>query len=396
MFANRSIVIMIRFNTVVGAVAEGDSYLGRPRLVCNVWKLVAAGEHLLMAAPRRVGKTSFMRDVEREPEPGFHPVYLIVESARDEKDLFRKLYAKAIEMVSTKVELTRKLGALWKRLSVEVTTDGLKLTAADADSYNDLLILLKGLPAKEHFVFLVDEFSQAVENIRKIHGAEAAVGLLHKMRELRQDPDVVKRVSFVFAGSVGLEQIVGKLNASHAINDVLAFDMPPFTPKEAHALLERILDGSGADMPMPVREHLLEKLVWLIPFFIQVVMNEVEEILNEEEGTTVTKKLVDHAFTKALAKRNYYDHWHQRLSILFDTLERRYAKEVLNLCSAGKPVAMDKVHDIGTTKHKLPDTYMDIVRSLIHDGYLVRDGDARALRFASPLLMRWWAQTIAP
>jgi hypothetical protein len=80
-------------------------------------------------------------------------------------------------------------------------------------------------------------------------------------------------------------------------------------------------------------------------------MNEVEELLNEEEATVVTKKVLDQAFTKALAKRNYYDHWNQRLSILFDTAERRFAKEVLNLCSAGKPLAVDKVHDIGANKH---------------------------------------------
>jgi hypothetical protein len=387
---------MVRFNTVVGAVAEGDSYLGRPRLVRKFWKHVANGEHLLIAAPRRVGKTSFMREVENSPEPGFHPIYLIVESVVEEKDLFRKLYAKAIDLVSTKADLSMKLGSLLKRLKVEIGPDGPKLSATDPDGFNDLLILLKGLPAKEHFVFLVDEFSQAVENVRKKHGPEAAVALLHKMRELRQDPDVVRRVSFVFAGSVGLEQIVGKLNSSHAINDVLAFDMPPFTAKEADQLIERILEGSGAEMPQAVREHLQEKLVWLIPFFIQVLMNEVEDILNEEQRATVTKKVVDQAFTKALAKRNYYDHWHQRLSILFDTTERRFAKELLNACSTGRPVAMDTAHDLGANKHKLPDTYMDVVRSLIHDGYLVRDSDTRTLRFASPLLMRWWAQTIAP
>jgi len=370
--------------------------LGRPRLVRKFWKHVAAGEHLLMAAPRRVGKTSFMRDVEEHTEPGFHPIYLIVESVGEEKELFRKLYAKAIEMVSEKVELGTKLGSLLKRLKVDFGPDGVKLSAADPDGFNDLLTLLKGLPAKEHFVFLVDEFSQAVENVRKRHGAEAAVALLHKMRELRQDPQVVKHVSFVFAGSVGLEQIVGKLNSSHAINDLLPFDLPPFTAKEAHELIDRILQGSGVEMPDNVREHLLNKLVWLIPFFIQVVMNEVEELLNDEDTRSMTRKVIDQAFTKALGKRNYYDHWHQRLSILFDTAERRFAKELLNLCSGAKPLAMDKVHDLGTTKHKLPDSYMDVVRSLLHDGYLVRGTDARTLRFASPLLMHWWAQTIAP
>ena len=387
---------MIHFNTVVGAVAQGDGYLGRPRLVRKFWKHVAAGEHLLMAAPRRVGKTSFMRDVASQAEPGFYPIYLIVESVPEERELFRKLYARALEMVSSKTELGAKLSALWKRLKVDVTTEGLKITAADRDGFDDLLTLLKGLPAKEHFVFLVDEFSQAVENVRKKHGAEAATTLLHKMRELRQDPDVVKRVSFVFAGSVGLEQIVGKLNSSHAINDLLPFDLPPFTAKEAHELIDRILQGSGVEMPDNVREHLLNKLVWLIPFFIQVVMNEVEELLNDEDTRSMTKKVIDQAFTKALGKRNYYDHWYQRLSILFDTAERRFAKELLNLCSGAKPLAMDKVHDLGASKHKLPDSYMDVVRSLLHDGYLVRDTDARTLRFASPLLMHWWAQTIAP
>lgn len=387
---------MIHFNTKVGAPVRGDDHYRRPHLIRKFWKRVAAGEHVLIAAPRRVGKTSLVFDLCDNPEPGFHPIFLSTEAVSNERDLFKKLYDAAMGMISGKEALGKSLASLFKRLKIERSLDGTySLSASRNDGYEDLLSLLRGLPKGEHFVFMVDEFSQAVENIRKRQGDEAARDFLHKMRELRQDPEVQQRASFVYAGSIGLEQIVGRLNCAGTINDLVAFDLPPFTEKEAKALIERIISGNEVTFKSEVRQYLLDKLVWLIPYFIQVVMDEVEGILNEDETDTVTKAMIDQAMINAQGHRNYYDHWHQRLSILFAPKERRFAKEILDRCSTGKPLAMDEVADLGLNKHKLPEQYSDVIRSLIHDGYVWRDAVRNTLRFNSPLLMSWWANHIA-
>ncbi len=50
--------------TITGSPAEGKFYLRRQHINDHFWEQVAKGEHILITAPRRVGKSSIMRDLE--------------------------------------------------------------------------------------------------------------------------------------------------------------------------------------------------------------------------------------------------------------------------------------------------------------------------------------------
>ena len=52
---------------VTGAPVVGDDLYGREAEIERLWTALDRGDSLLMLAPRRVGKTSLMRELERDP-----------------------------------------------------------------------------------------------------------------------------------------------------------------------------------------------------------------------------------------------------------------------------------------------------------------------------------------
>ena len=70
---------------VVGAPVSGDNLFGRENELNHIWERLENGDHVLMTAPRRVGKTSLMMELKRQPQPGWTVVYVDVEAREDAK-----------------------------------------------------------------------------------------------------------------------------------------------------------------------------------------------------------------------------------------------------------------------------------------------------------------------
>ena len=52
---------------VIGQAVVGDDLYGRDYELARLRETLAQGEHILMLAPRRVGKTSLMLELRRAP-----------------------------------------------------------------------------------------------------------------------------------------------------------------------------------------------------------------------------------------------------------------------------------------------------------------------------------------
>ncbi len=64
---------------VTGQTVVGDDLFGREYELGQLWEKLDIGEHLLMLAPRRVGKTSLMMELRRDPRPNWDVVYVDLE-----------------------------------------------------------------------------------------------------------------------------------------------------------------------------------------------------------------------------------------------------------------------------------------------------------------------------
>jgi uncharacterized protein len=81
-----------------GSPAEGeDKYFPRPKITEKIWRKIETGEHLQLTAPRRVGKTSILKQLARQPRTGYIVKYIIVQSVDRENEFYKLLFNELVE-----------------------------------------------------------------------------------------------------------------------------------------------------------------------------------------------------------------------------------------------------------------------------------------------------------
>lgn len=379
---------------IIGPAAEGDFYFDRPKLDKMFWKKMRENHNVSIVAPRRVGKTSFMMNVLNKNEAGYKCIYLITESINNSNEFFKKIYKTLITQLNTIKKFKIFFETLFTRLDIKsISATEIEFGKPDIDYFSEILILcreLKDFPQK--IVLLIDEFSQTVENIITDAGRDAASNFLHQCRELRQDPEIKSRISFCYTGSIGLENLVLSIDEPRAISDLGNFIIPPLSDSEGISLINQILDGDDYEYPDNDKQYFLQKLKWLIPYFIHVVMSEIETICIEAGKKKITHEVIDHAFERGLHNRSYFEHWLVRLRSIFKGNDFSCAKEILNIAAKKDGIDNYELHNT-ITKFDISDSAV-IINTLTHDGYLIREETISKYRFNSPLLQAWWLSNI--
>ena len=291
-------------NTIIGQVATGNNFFPRVNIINNIWEKINTGSNILLVAPRRVGKTSILYNLVDNPHSAHIVIYFTSESINNENEFYRKLYnhisdaLAGIDKYRTKIQTIAK--DLLSRIEA-IGKDGITIGGSKITYYD----VLKDLLIKNDFegmriVVLVDEFSQTVENIIQDEGERAAIHFLESKREIRQLKGIQNRVQFVYAGSIGLENIVSRINSINTINDLSSVSVTPLTKEESRQFIKKILDDSQVKIPADAFDYLAEKVEWLIPFYFQLILDEAYKILTEEKSLTMTKTTIDKAIENSL------------------------------------------------------------------------------------------------
>lgn len=398
----------MKLRITTGSPADGDEkYFARPTITERIWRKIENGEHLQLTAPRRVGKTSILKHMVRQPRKGYRVKYIIVQSVDQENEFYKLLFN---ELVEDK-EIFGQLEGYFRQASTvvkdyinrikaigtnEVTFDH----SASLDYEAELKRLIRAIDAGcDKIILEVDEFPHAVENILKID-ARAGIHFLQSTREFRQDDRLSSKVQFVFTGSIGLGNIVKKIGQSNLIMDLAPVPIPPLSAEEATTLIRDLVQGlkdfHNIDLPLPETciAYLLEKIDWLIPYYIQIVIDELCDI--HEEGIPIDREAVDEALLRIIKNKykhdNYFDHWKSRLKSAFDDLAQyNLARELLNQLSMNQKVDGAVFHDLGVKHGVLEPQYVKGV--LEYDGY-INEHEGR-FRFNSPILKAWWYKNVA-
>jgi hypothetical protein len=386
--------------TIIGQVATGENYFPRSSKTDQIWNKLDSGSHLLLVAPRRVGKSSILFNLLDNPKPGYIVVYYTSESVNSINEFYKKLFNKIIEKVSGVQKYKKKVAGIAKDLlsrieSISVLEGGLKI----GESKIHYLELLNDLLADidlgtDRLVVLIDEFSVTVENIIEDSDKRTAINFLQTKREIRQAPQLSKKIQFIYAGSIGLENVVGLLDSTSLIGDLCPVTIEPLTKQEAEELTKKIIDNSPYSFENDVYDYFLENIEWYIPFFFQVLLDEINSILVEKDKKIISKDLIDIAVTKALKKGNLFDHWLERLRKAYKGKEFTFVKELLNAMSGKIFFQSTEIHDLAVG-YKLEKTYKDLLKVLKYDGYINNDNDPQIYRFNSKLLKEWWYRNVA-
>ena len=384
--------------TIIGQAVRGTDFYLRPKIIKDLIIHLEKGNHILLAAPRRIGKTSIMFYLMDNPQPNYLIKYLITQSVNNENEYYKRIYKKVIEILKGSRSLwtqTKKL-IKSKRIS-SITIEGVTIDDVGVNYYNELLLLLKSLNLEsQKLIIMIDEFSETLENIIKDEGEEKAIHFLESNRDFRHIPELHKKVQFIYTGSIGLENIVSRLNKINTINDLYPYEVDPFTDTETKDLIDKLINGSDIAISNTQKEIIINEIEWSIPYFIQIIIDEIDKIdwpLNKKNQRIVNHEIIKHSIKNSLENRTYFEHWLSRLRIAFKGNEYKFVLELLNTISGDNSIHKNDIVNL-SVKYQIQESFKDVLSSLIHDGYINNLKNKSEYRFNSPLLKMWWFEKV--
>ena len=155
------------------------------------------------------------------------------------------------------------------------------------------------------------------------------------------------------------------------------------------------LKGLDFTMDEDTINHMLNEIKWLIPFYIQLAMDKIQDIYDEKNLSVIYNNSVDIAIKRMIEENNKFSSWHERLKV-YKNNDYKFIIEVLNIISIteAKMITYNEIHDLAV-KYNLEETYKDLLNTLIDDGYINNDEEERIYTFTSPILRMWWCKKIA-
>ena len=404
---------MIR--NIVGPPARGDDFFDREEFVRLLWERLEAG-NILLAAPRRFGKTSVMYRLLDHPKPGWKPVHVDAESIREPINFIIALLDALLSdryirnfLVKSWKGTTGWLKGLIDKIEVSTPWDvDLKIQLKDQlgadwqDRGQDLLKALRGLDAGQKPLIIIDELPVMLNLFRdsQIEPAEIRA-FLYWFRKLRTDPQIgLTNCRFLVGGSIGIENLLAQVDAQASFNDFERLVLSELGDAKAKDFLRLLLEARGIELSPRSRKELLDLVGAPIPYFLQVFVTELATDLIEDRAPVGPKRLEGIYQTRVLGPscKTYFEHYYNRLRQYTKTDEQA-AKAVLKELALRhpEPVHRDALYALyrKTIGEPVSESgFNRLIGDLENDFYIRGDAD-RLYRFASKILCDWWRRYYA-
>jgi hypothetical protein len=378
----------------IGSVARGNKFFVRQNLIDKIWGAIESDKQILLVAPRRVGKTSLMYYIKDNPKENYYFLFITTESVNSKDEYYKRLRSMVLSsnLVNKGYKILSFLDDHRPALS-NIGKDGIGLAAKkDTDYFHKFVKVMEKIDTgKNKLVFLLDEFTSTVDNIRKDKGEREAIQFLHSNRELRQT--FSEKVQFIYSGSIGLESIVRDLNGFETINDIVPVSVEQLTKPEAKEFISMLLEDVTFELEESTVDLIISKVEYLIPIYIQMIIDGINEIAREGLNIEIDDDVIVNAFKKVIKDKNFFETWLTRLKKYYREGGDKFAKELLTILSRQSSIEKNEIHDLAV-KYKLQDKYKSIVDSLVHDGYINNNDDSQFYRFNSPILKMWWRENV--
>lgn len=387
---------------ITGQAVVGDDLYGREYELAQLWEKLERGEHILMLAPRRVGKTSLMLEIRRAPRRDWNVFYVDVESGEGPADCIAAILA---ELASDpryrsrfqSIPFSNAIrGALGHLQSVSISTDVLRVELKAAigrewkHAADQLRSRLTSLPhAGTNLLIIIDELPLLVSRMLRVPERKRdAEHLMSLLRNWRQAPDLRGRVCTLIGGSIGLEGVLRRAGLSGSINDLAPFRLDSWDRPTATKFLGEL--GRSNDFPLDDVSvaQMLDLLLDPVPYHVQLFFSALRDS-SKGQLSSISPEVIQQSFSNRLAGASgtaHLDHYSARLEIALDERENETAREILGrACRREDGAAFSDIEDL-RSRHE--PTYLSVLRDLDADGYIKRE-DGR-LKFRSNLLREWW------
>ncbi len=142
-------------NTIIGPPATGDKFYVRKRLIEKLWKKIESGHHILMSAPRRIGKTSIMMYCLENPKAKYDVIYLITESVNNQNEFYRKLVKEVYNKLKASKKITTSLQSLFSSIKIKsIGPEGISLDDKAINYFDEFKHIAEQLELEEYKLVL--------------------------------------------------------------------------------------------------------------------------------------------------------------------------------------------------------------------------------------------------
>jgi len=386
----------------------GDLFWDREHEIERFAELLDEGAHVLLVAPRRIGKTSLMREVAQRISDRY--ICLQVD--------LQKSFSPADAVVELSVA-TRPHTGLWERTadifrnvmpSVANTIESLQLdeltltlrsglTSGDWKAKGDRL--LSGLAnSGRSVVIFFDEVAILVNRMLKGSDYKITPERIQDvdafMSWLRESSIRYKgKLRIVLAGSIGIEPILRQANLSATLNTFAVFDLPAWDTGTAIGCLQALANQYGIKFQEGVCADIPDKLGCCIPHHVQIFFDAIYTNCKRQNQREVSHDLVDEVYqTHMLGVRGHAElsHLEERLKMVFGAELFQLSLELLTEAAVADGLTVDAAIFLAQQYPVENQTPVDVLRQILgifeHDGYLRKVGGN--YQFVSKLIKDWW------
>jgi len=377
--------------TIKGPVATGKFYYPRTDIVNEIWDELEKGNFILLAAPRRVGKTSVLRDLEQNPRENYSTKFRSVQAVQSGEEFYKTIYDLMIECFKS----SNILGNWFKKYTksrtiTEFHSKGVKIGKADFPYQDEINNILEELSDEgETMVLLIDELPEVLHRLHKNGKKDEALSILSQLRVWRQND--YKKLQFVFAGSIGIHYVVKSITGRVSdINDLTNILCAPLNHKDAKDYIQWATEDATVQYDDDQKEYLLKKIQhYFTPYFLNLMLDEMDRIAKNQASAEIiiTSLEMDAAFDKIVKSNDYFKDWKKRLEDYMPSEDFLFVNEILTHIAHKDAISIQLIYD-KANKHSKKTDYMDFIADLEEDGYIT-DVDG-AYQFISPFLKSFW------
>ncbi len=387
----------------VGNWVSGQRFWGREHELSLLLKLIEDGANVSIIAQRRIGKTSLMHEASEKLPQGYVGLHIDLQAAQDVSDVVVKM-----------VTATQTVSAIWPRIrgcfgnffqsvkdsieSISVYEFEVQLKAGlSGNAWQD-----KGSQALSELakldkpvVLFIDELPILIDRLLlRPDGRESVHTLLCWLRNQSQ----LHRghICMVFAGSIGLEPVLGRIGLAADINHLTPFVLDPWADDVALGCLKALATYRNLDLSDICASKMLNLLGCNIPHHVQLFFFNVREYCGSLGKTSVSESDVMDVFNRRmLGTRGHAEltHMENRLLKMFTPEELPFVMEVLTQAAIAGSIRPADIRELGKRNNLSPKDYPSILPHMFdvfeHDGYL-RKGCDGSYEFVSNLLRQWW------
>lgn len=399
---------MKKLKRAVTNYVTGEKFWDREQDIDLFTELLDEGAHILMAAPRRIGKTSLMREVANRVQDRYYCLHVDLQKAESPADAIAEL-SKATHPFK---KLWDKTKGIFKNIlngvkdniesfGIDDLTVTLRsgLTAGDWQNKGDQLFSTLAEAEKPVIIFF-DEFPILVNRLLK--GKEFRI-----TPERRNATDIFMswirdnsirhkgKIRIVITGSIGIEPALRQADLSSSLNTFMPFLLPVWSNEVAKECLEALANQYEIAFHPEAINMIIEKLGYLIPHHVQLFFDNIYMDCKRRDYKKVTEKHVNEVYeTKMLSIQGHAElsHMEERIKMVFGLEVYPIALEILTEAAVkgyldnNSAIAICQNYEIAALDQK--EILREILEILEHDGYLYQDKNRYI--FVSHLLRDWW------